>query len=241
MSLPALHQDAFDGMKISRNTVRDQAVEKLRSAIISGHLQPGQRLVEKDLCDRIGVSRTSIREALRLLEGEKLVYAPPHKGPRVVVPSPEEAAQIYEVRSVLERLAGSEAAIHATVEDIARLNASVAAFARAVARNDHSSLVQLANQFYDVLLDASRHRVVADMLRSLHARISFLRATSMSTPGRSKHSLVEMRAIARAVARRDSRTAGAACAKHVELAARAALNRLAGMKPAGRTVAAERG
>lgn len=223
-----------DGMKVSRSTVRDQAVIKLRSAIISGRLQPGQRLIEKDLCELVGVSRTSLREALRQLEGERLVHAPPHKGPSVAVPTPEAAAQIYQVRSVLERLAGSEAAIHATPEHVARLNRSVAAFAEAVSRQDPSSLVRLANEFYDVLLEASRHQVVADMLKSLHARISFLRATSMSTPGRPPQSLLEMRAIARAVARKDPKAAGAACARHVELAARAAFKRLAIKSPTRR-------
>src|SRR5262245_50804656 len=90
---------AFGGMKVERATVRDQTIEKLRSAIISGNLQPGQRLVEKNLCDLLGVSRTSIREALRMLEGEKLISSTPHRGPCVAIPSPQEARQIYEVRS----------------------------------------------------------------------------------------------------------------------------------------------
>jgi GntR family transcriptional regulator, trigonelline degradation regulator len=58
-----------NGYKVSRMTVRDQAVAKLKAAIVAGHLLPGQRLIERDLCELIGVSRTSIREALRLLDG----------------------------------------------------------------------------------------------------------------------------------------------------------------------------
>lgn len=213
-------------MKVARSTVRNQAVEKLRSAIIAGDLRPGQRLIEKDLCDRIGVSRTSIREALRLLEGEKLIHAPPHKGPCVAVISAEEAKQIYEVRAVLERLAGSRAAQYATKEDIARLKDAVNAFARAVAQGELTRLVALANEFYAILLAASRSHVAMDILNSLNARISFLRATSMSAPGRAPHSLVEMRVIAKAIERGDPRAAGAACARHVELAARAGLRQL---------------
>ena len=172
--------NVLDDMKIARSTVRDQAVEKLRTAILSGQLQPGQRLVEKDLCDRLGASRTSIREALRLLEGEKLIHAQAHKGPSVAVLSHEEAEQIYQVRAALERLAGSQAAIHATAAEISALKRSVDDFAAAVRKQDTLTLVRLANEFYDILLNASRNRVARDVLQSLNARISFLRAMSMS-------------------------------------------------------------
>lgn len=213
-------------MKVLRSTVRDQAVEKLRSAIIGGHLRPGERLIEKELCDVMGVSRTSIREALRLLEGEKLIHARPHKGPCVAVPSLDQAKQIYEVRAGLERLAGSRAAKHATEDEIARLNDAVEAFAHAVRRRELTKLVALANQFYEILFGAARNQIALEILRSLNARISFLRATSMSAPGRAPQSLVEMRTIAKAIERRDPEAAGAACAKHVELAAAAGLAQL---------------
>lgn len=216
----------LQGMKVSRIMVRDQTLERLRSAIIAGHLLPGQRLVEKDLCELIGVSRTSVREALRKLEGEKLVHAESHKGPRVTVPSLEEARQIYEVRSVLERLAAGRAATRATEDQVKRLFGAVEEFGRAVRVNDLMSLVRLANDFYEILLEASQHEVVADLLKSLNARISFLRSTSMSAPGRAALGLREMREIAKAIARRDSEAAGLACARHVDMAAKTALQRL---------------
>lgn len=217
----------LQGMRISHTMVRDLAVEKLRSAIIAGDLLPGQRLIEKDLCAQIGVSRTSVREALRMLEGEKLVHADSHKGPRVATLSAEEAGQVYEVRSLLEPVAGSRAAIHATPEQIGRLNSAVEEFGVAVSRDDRMALVRLAREFYDTLLEASQNQVMAEVLRSLNARISYLRATSMSAPGRAPHSFQEMLAISKAIARKDPEAAAAACAKHVDMAARAGIARLA--------------
>src|SRR5271168_3504380 len=103
----------LNDFKVSHSTVRDQAVDNLKEAIFSGFLQPGQKLVEKDLCEMCGVSRTSIREALRILEGERLIVHLPHKGPRVATPTLAEAHQIYEVRAVLEALLGRHAALTA--------------------------------------------------------------------------------------------------------------------------------
>jgi DNA-binding GntR family transcriptional regulator len=214
-------------MKIVKNNVRELAVQKLRSAIISGQLQPGQRLVEKDLCHLTGVSRTSIREALRILEGERLIRAPANKGPSVAVLTSEEASQIYQVRAVLESLAVRAAAIHATEEEIGKLDDVVDRFARAAAAKDLMSLVKLAAEYYDILMTASRNEIVADILKSLHARVSFLRATSMSTPGRLPQSIAEMRAIVKAIEKKDPDAAAKASERHIARGSRAAIAGLA--------------
>src|SRR6202035_4401649 len=79
-------------------TVRAIVARKLREAIMSGNLKPGQRLVERELCEMMGVSRPSIREALRLLEADGLVNTVPHRGPMVSTISLEEARQLYAAR-----------------------------------------------------------------------------------------------------------------------------------------------
>ena len=83
-------------------TVRSMVAQKLREAIMSGTLKPGQRLIERELCEMTGVSRPSIREALRLLEADGLVNTVPHRGPVVSTISLEEAKQLYAARAVLE-------------------------------------------------------------------------------------------------------------------------------------------
>src|ERR1700730_10311746 len=82
--------------------LRDQVLDGLRQAIVEQRLPPGQRLIERELVEQIGVSRTTIREVLRQLTAEGLVTTIPQKGAVVAAPSPEEAADLYEVRAALE-------------------------------------------------------------------------------------------------------------------------------------------
>src|SRR5690349_13762377 len=107
---------ADDGMQVVRHaaTLRLQVEEKLRNAIAAGRFKPGERLVERDLCARLDVSRALIREALRQLEAEGLIVAVPHRGPVVASITVEEARQIYAVRALLEGFAGRGFVGHAT-------------------------------------------------------------------------------------------------------------------------------
>src|SRR5690606_21170839 len=101
-----------------------KVVEKgLREAIIRGDLAPGAHLVDRELCDMFDVSRTVVREAQRSLEAEGLVEIIPHRGVFVRRISYDEAQQIYDVRKVLEALAGQKCAMNATETDIAELEA----------------------------------------------------------------------------------------------------------------------
>src|SRR3954454_9001852 len=91
-------------------TVRSMVAQKLREAIMSGTLKPGQRLGERGLCEVRGVSRPSIREPLRLLEADGLVTTVPHRGPVVSTIGLEEAKQLYAARAVLEGFPARECA-----------------------------------------------------------------------------------------------------------------------------------
>ena len=84
-------------------TLRTLVEEKLRTAILTGHFAPGQRLVERELSETLGVGRTSVREALRQLEAENLITNVPHKGPVVSTISLDEAQQLYAVRAMLDQ------------------------------------------------------------------------------------------------------------------------------------------
>lgn len=86
-------------------TLRHQVENVLRQAITSGRFAPGARLIERELCETLGVSRTSVREALRRLEAEKLVRSVPHKGPVVAIMSKQEATELYAIRRLLEGFA----------------------------------------------------------------------------------------------------------------------------------------
>jgi DNA-binding GntR family transcriptional regulator len=93
---------------VRAETLRSQIENTLRDAITTGTLAPGARLVERDLCERMGVSRTSVREALRRLEAEKLVQILPHKGPIVATMTKLKASEVYSLRGLLEGFAARE-------------------------------------------------------------------------------------------------------------------------------------
>src|SRR5580658_6629334 len=93
-------------------TLRLLVEDKLRSAIASGRFKPGQRLIERELCELTGVGRTSIREALRQLEAEGLVTVASHRGPSVTKITADEAKHLYAVRALLEGYAGRQFALN---------------------------------------------------------------------------------------------------------------------------------
>jgi GntR family transcriptional regulator, trigonelline degradation regulator len=233
----------LNDFKVLRTTVRDQAVDNLKQAILSGFLQPGQKLVEKELCEMCGVSRTSIREALRILEGEKLIVHLPHRGLRVATPTLAEAQQIYEVRAVLEALLGRHAAQNAIGADVVALHSSVDAFEKSVKAKDLRQMVSTADAFYAIFFRIAARPIISDMLQSLKDRISTLRATSMANPSRGPYSAREMRDIARAIEEGNAEAAAEACVRHVREAAKAAqinLAKFAGAKEDGALTARAR-
>ena len=102
-------------------TLRELALERMRAAIVEFHFKPGQRLIERDLCEQLGVSRSVVREVIRHLEAEGLVHTVPHQGPIVATLDAETAAQIYELRSLLESAAAQAAATLAGAVDIEKM------------------------------------------------------------------------------------------------------------------------
>lgn len=193
--------------------IREQVYRALREAIVTGVLEPGERLKERVLCEQLGASRTSLREALRQLEADGLVENLPRRGPIVAVLSDEDARQIYEVRIALERLIFELFAERATDEEVVALRRAERAFRR-VAR-DPARRVAAKSVFYDTVLRGCRNEVARSVLDGLHDRIAALRAKTMALEGRIEHTLNELDEMVSCVERRDAVAAGAAAAQHV--------------------------
>src|SRR5690606_33472764 len=140
--------------------------------------------IERELCEQIGVGRTSIREALRQLEAEQLVMTIPHKGPVVRVISVEEARELYEARALLEGYAGRMLAQNATADDIGRLKEVLDLVVATAQSDDRSGLIQAKARFYAILMSGCRNSQLLEMLKRLNDRISLLRVTSMASSGR---------------------------------------------------------
>ncbi|WP_273728704.1 GntR family transcriptional regulator [Brucella gallinifaecis] len=204
--------------RVSPRTVQQEAVEKLRQAIITGVFKPGERLVEADLCDMLGISRPSVREALRSLESERLIALIPNKGPQVPILTWEQATEIYQVRALLEGEAASLAARNITDASIEKMYLALQVFEKAGQENDTAVQIGSTADFYAEILRACNNSIIEDILSGLLARINLLRGRSMSMPGRAKVSLNEMTSIFYALQARDGEAARRAAVYHVEQA-----------------------
>ncbi len=211
-------------LRISPRTVQQETVDKLRLAILSGMFQPGNRLIESQLCIQLGISRPSLREALRSLAAERLIEIVPNRGPSIPALSWAEATAIYEVRELMEVEAAGRCASLIPPDQLRKLETSLLAFESAAASRESVAQVATAAEFYAIILANCGNPVLEEMHRGLVARISFFRGRSMSLEGRAQSSLVEMREIYEGIAARDRIAARKASRRHV-LKAKAAAKR----------------
>ena len=193
--------------------IRAQVLDNLRQAILDRHFAPGQRLIERELVELTGVSRTSIREALRELAAEGLVTTIPNKGTVVATLSAEDARQLYQVRSVLEGLAGKLFVENALPAQRRALVKQLATIDRLVARD--ASILEAKDRFYDILFVGGGNVALHQTAAGLHARVRALRSLSLSLPGRSRKSVAELHDIIDAIESADPEKAARACRRHV--------------------------
>jgi DNA-binding GntR family transcriptional regulator len=205
---------------------RDQAFERLRDAIITGHFTPGERLIERDLCEKMGVSRTSIREVLRRLEAEQLIQVEPRRGPVVARVTRKQVAEIYEVRALLEAALVRRFTHQASDEDIVALR-RIYEDLRVVRQTENvPGIVDLTRRFTDHMMKVVDHELISDIHQKLIARISILRVLAISLPGRLEESARELAVVMDAIERRDADLAAQSLTTYVLNAADAALKRL---------------
>lgn len=212
-------------IRIDRAPLRREIEKRLRSAILDGVFRPGDRLVERELIDQLGVSRPSLREAMRQLQAEELICGGPSGTQVVARVSPADAEHIYEVRALLEALAARRFAAQAPDGEVQALRRAFNDFkelARGKAKGN-AALLRAKTAFYQVLLRGCGNPVVERMLTLLHNRVSLLRATSMAREGRLKETVAEVERIVVAIEKHDSDLAWTTTFEHVRNAATAAL------------------
>ncbi len=208
--------------KVSPKTVQRQAVEKLREAILAGVFKPSDRLIEADLCALLGVSRPSVREALRSLEAEKLIAVAPNRGFFIPKMTWDEVEEIYKVRALLEGEAAALFTARATPAQLRLMREALDDFKTAVKTDSRIEQVTATSRFYEPILTGCGNRIIQEILNGLMARIMFLRSRSMSRAGRAKLSLREMTKIFEAAKRGDAEAARTAAREHVDRACAAA-------------------
>ncbi len=208
---------------VKPETLRAQVENHLRAAIVSGKLKPGEKLIERELCEMLGVSRPSLREALRKLEAEKLIVIVPHRGPEVAAMSVKEARDLYALRRLLESYAAHEFARLASDEQIKSLGKVVKRLREASNKKLRSGVLQAKADFYDVLLTGSGNALVSEILGGMLSRVSLLRATSLMLPDRLPRSVEEIEALQKCIEKRDAVGAQKISSEHILKAEAAAL------------------
>ncbi len=193
----------------SYRPLRETVCEVLRDAIQRGILEPGERLMEIQLAEELGISRTPVREAIRKLEQEGYVIMMPRRGTYVSSMSVRDVKEIFEIRSALESLATTLATMRIEADELEKLRTLLTEIEGHIERKDIEKIVATDIEFHGLLYQVSRNeRLVAIISRTL----------SMSYPGRLKETLAEHRAMVEAIAEGDVDAARDAAERHMEQA-----------------------
>ena len=205
----------------------EAAYDLLRSAVMEGLLQPGQRLREIDVSDWLEMSRTPVREAFRRLERDGLITFAPHKGMTVTVLDHGAIMELYRMREVLEGSAASLAAQHATDAEIAALEDMI--LQQESFSDDDSQMLAGHNvAFHNAIYAAAHNRYLLRSLHGLRDSMALLGRTTYSVPGRVVAAMDEHRTVVGAIARRDPGAADAAMRAHLRGAQHARLRQMQG-------------
>ncbi|WP_238365784.1 GntR family transcriptional regulator [Mesobacterium pallidum] len=196
-------------------TLRDVVLEKIRDAIIDGVFKPGDRLVERVLCEQLGVSRTVVRETLRYLDAEGLVSHVPNRGPIVAEMNWDDAQQIYDIRLKLETAAAMACARNMTPELAQRLNTALVDLKRAGQDQTPGALFKAATQFYALIFEGARHNIAWEIVQRLNGRISRLRVLTLTSDQRDMPGPEHMQSICTALVNHDPDAALAAVTDHL--------------------------
>ena len=204
--------------KIERapQTLRDLVQNRMRAAIIDGHFAPGERLVERPLCNQLGVSRTVIRETIRYLEAEGLVEVIPNQGPIVATLNWDQARQIYDIRRQLESSAAAVCAQSHDTDFAKRLKAALSALEASMDGVEWMQLLQATTAFYEVIFRQAGHDVAWEIVQRLNGRISRLRALTLSAKDRDVPGISHMTAISQAILSKDVDAAQKAIKTHLD-------------------------
>ena len=200
----------------SYQPLREVVCESLREAIRSGILKPGERIMEIQLAEELGVSRTPVREAIRKLELEGYVVMMPRRGTYVASMSIRDINEIFEIRTALESLSNGLAADHITDDELEHLQRLLVIIGGYIKEGNIEKIVETDIEFHDLLYHAARNERLVGIISNLRDQLTRFRTLSMSYPGRLEETLEEHRLIVDAIASGDRKAASRAAERHME-------------------------
>lgn len=201
---------------LRRKSLHEELTQTMRDLIIHGTLPPGVKIPEKDLCDAYSVSRTPLREALKVLANEGLVVLEPNRGARVSQITQEDLDEVFPVMGALEALAGELACRNITdqeIEDIRLMHREMLEHYRNL---DLDSYFTANRKIHEALLAAARNNTLTTHYRSLSARVQRARYVANMTPARWAQAVEEHEEIMRHLQERDGERLAATLRRHLE-------------------------
>ena len=195
--------------------LREAICESLRNAIKKGKLKPGERLMEVQLAEELGISRTPVREAIRKLEQEGYVIMLPRRGTYVSSVSVHDVQEIFEIRTALESLSTGLAARRIENDELEQLQKLLSAIEGYIEKRDIDNIVKTDIEFHDLLYHVSRNERLSQIISNLKEQLSRFRTLSMSYPGRLEETLEEHREMVEAIASGDVEAAREAAERHM--------------------------
>lgn len=196
--------------------LRDVVFNTLRRAILTGQLKPGERLMEVHLANRLGVSRTPIREAIRKLELEGLVLMIPRRGAEVARITEKSLKDVLEVRRALDVLSAELACERITEEDTKRLWEAYQKFEKAAEEGDASVIAQADVAFHDIIVEAGGNLRLQQLVNNLSEQMYRYRFVYIQEKSRHDNLVAEHREIYESIASRDKERAAGAAQLHID-------------------------
>lgn len=193
-------------LRVVPNTLslRERVTQVLREAILNLHFEPGEKLIERRLCEETGVSRSCVREALRHLEAEGLVKRTPTRGMFVSEIEPDEARQIYEVRKVLESAMTRQFVERASEKQLSALTAAFNRVETLSAGKDYLAYARALEKFSTCLMEGAGNDVAKQILDMLSARITYLRTITARAAHGQRDSEDLLRKVVTAIQQRNA-------------------------------------
>ncbi|MCD8326490.1 MAG: GntR family transcriptional regulator [Lachnospiraceae bacterium] len=196
--------------------LRDEVFNTLRQAILTGELKPGERLMEIHLANRLGVSRTPVREAIRMLELEGLVTMIPRRGAEVAQITEQSLKDVLEVRRCLDALCAELACDRISPEQLDRLKAACSDFEKAVKTGDAREIAQKDVVLHDVILEATGNRRLIQMVNNLAEQMYRYRFEYIKDYTMHGRLIEEHRALYEAIRDKDKETARNTAMVHID-------------------------
>ena len=206
-------------LKVTMNEylpLRDVVFNTLRQAILKGELAPGERLMEIQLADRLGVSRTPIREAIRKLELEGLVLMIPRKGAEVAKISEKSLRDVLEVRRALEVLAVELACQRMTEEDIKKLESAQEDFKAAVDKGEAMAIAETDEHYHDIIYNGTGNVRLIQLLNNLREQMYRYRLEYIKEADKRQILLIEHEHILKGLKERKMAEVKEAMREHID-------------------------